>query len=102
MSSQALEHIGEVRDLYYVDPNNCKKQAIKVEYNTRFRQDFSNKSTGTSVFIIPPGNGLRHVVVAVGYSASSINGQTGTRALPRGWGYKAISQVSFRIGGSSQ
>jgi hypothetical protein len=37
-------------------------------------------------------------VIALGYNAATINGQTGTRALPRGWGYQAISQVSFRIG----
>lgn len=102
MSSQSLVRIGAPLDLYYTDTENARKQKTKVEYNTRFRQDFSNKSTGVSVFTIPPGNGLRHVVIVVGYDAASINGQTGDRALPRGWGYQAISQVSFRIGGSSQ
>jgi len=101
-SSQALARIGAPIDLYYADAENAKVQAIPVEYNTRFSQDFSNKGAGTSVFLIPPGNGLRHVVIAIGYNASSINTQTGSRALPRGWGYSAISQVSFRIGGSSQ
>lgn len=102
MSSQALARIGSPLDLYYSDAENAKVQAIKVEYNTRFSQDFSNKGAGTSVFLIPPGNGLRHVVIAIGYNASSINTQTGSRALARGWGYSAISQISFRIGGSSQ
>lgn len=101
-SSQALARIGAPIDLYYSDAENAKVQAIPVEYNTRFSQDFSNKGTGVSVFLIPPGNGLRHVVIALGYNAASINTQTGSRALPRGWGYSAISQVSFRIGGSSQ
>lgn len=101
-TSQAMVRIGEETDLYYTDPKNCEKQAIPVEYNTRFRQDFSNKGTGVSVFTIPPGNGLRHIVVVLGYNAASINGQLGAQALPRGWGYQAISQVSFRIGGSSQ
>jgi hypothetical protein len=41
-------------DLYYIDPDNCKVESIPVEYNTRYSQDFSNKSSGTSVFIIPP------------------------------------------------
>ena len=59
--------------------------------NTRFRQDFSNKSAGVSVFIIPPGNGLRHVVVVLGYTATGgpgidISGQLGANALERGWG----------------
>lgn len=101
-SSQSLVRIGEETDLYYTDPKNCEKQAIPVEYNTRFQSEFSNKGTGVSVFTVPPGNGLRHIVVVLGYNAASINGQGGASALPRGWGYQAISQISFRIGGSSQ
>lgn len=101
-TSQAMVRIGEDTDLYYTDPKNCEKQAIPVEYNTRFQSEFSNKGTGVSVFTIPPGNGLRHVVVVVGYNAGTLAGQLGAQALPRGWGYQAISQVSFRIGGSSQ
>jgi hypothetical protein len=101
-SSQALARVGAPIDLYYSDAENAKVQAIPVEYNTRYSQEFSNKGTGVSVFLIPPGNGLRHVVIALGYNAASINTQTGSRALPRGWGYSAISQISFRIGGSSQ
>ena len=38
----------------------------------------------------------------LGYNAATINGQNGTLALEQGWGYSAIDQVSFRIGGSSQ
>lgn len=98
MSSQALVRIGSPLDLYYTDPDNARKQKIKVEYNTRFRSDFSNKSTGVSVFTIPPGNGLRHCLIVIGYEASTLAGQNGSRALPRGWGYSALSQVSFRIG----
>ena len=55
-----------------------------------------------SVFTIPPGNGLRHILIVIGYSAAALAGNTGLYALPRGWGYSAISQISFRIGGSSQ
>jgi hypothetical protein len=101
-SSGAFSDLGKHEDLYYTDPDNCKVESIPLEYNTRFSQDFSNKSSGTSVFIIPPGNGLKHVVITLGYRASSINNQTGEYALPRGWGYQALEQVSFRIGGSSQ
>lgn len=103
MSSQALSVVAhEVEDLYYTDPANCKVQAIPVEMNTRFRQDFSNKGTGSSTFIIPPGNGLRCPVIVLGYKASTLAGNTGLNALPRGWGYNALVQLSFRIGGSSQ
>ena len=54
------------------------------------------------MLIVPPGNGLKHVIVVLGYRAASITDQSGEYALPRGWGYHAIEQVSFRIGGSSQ
>lgn len=63
-------------------------------------QDFSNK-VGSSTFIVPPGNGLKHVVIVLGYNATA-GGQTGENALCKGWGYQAIEQISFRIGGSSQ
>lgn len=53
-SSGAFTDLGEREDLYYTDPANCKVESIPVEYNTRYSQDFSNKSSGTSVFIIPP------------------------------------------------
>ena len=101
-SSQALARVGAPIDLYYTDAENAKVQAIPVEYNTRFSQDLANKTAGVSVFLIPSGNGLRHVVIALGYRAASINGQTGQYALERGWGYSALRNISFRIGGSSQ
>ena len=104
MSSHALLRVGEDVDLFYTDPKNCEKQAIPVEYNTRFTQAFSNLGQGVSVFTIPPGNGLRHILIVVGYSAAALAaaGNTGLYGLPRGWGYQAIKQISFRIGGSSQ
>jgi len=101
-SSHALLRVGEMEDLYYSDPANCKKQSIPVEYNTRFVLELSNKTAGTSVFTIPPGNGIRHIICALGYDAASINTQAGKFALSRGWGYSAIAQISFRVGGSSQ
>ena len=100
-TSGAFTDLGKVEDLYYTDPDNCKVEAIPVEYNTRFTQDFSNKSSGSSTFIIPPGNGLKHVVIVLGFNATA-GGQTGENALCKGWGYNAIQQISFRIGGSSQ
>jgi hypothetical protein len=102
MSSHALLRVGEDIDLFYTDPKNCEKQSIPVEYNTRFSQAFSNLGQGVSVFTIPPGNGVRHILIVIGYSAAALAGNTGGAALARGWGYQAIRQVSFRIGGSSQ
>jgi len=103
MSSHALLRVGEEVDLYYTDPKNCEKQSIPVEYNTRFTQAFSNLTQGVSVYTIPPGNGIRHVLIVIGYDAvAPFNTNTGGAALPRGWGYQAIKQISFRVGGSSQ
>lgn len=103
-SSQALVRVGEPVDLYYTDHANCKKQAIPVEYDTRYSQEFSNKQSGVSVMIIPPNQAVRHAVIVLGYSAATITTITanGASALPRGWGYSALQQLSFRIGGSSQ
>ena len=100
-SAHALVHIGEPRDLYYTDEKNCMKQSIPVDYNTRYTQNFTNLGAGTSVFVIPPNQGVRHAVIVIGYNAGSLSTVSGY-ALERGWGYSAIQQVSFRIGGSSQ
>jgi len=108
--SGAFTDLGKREDLYYTDPDNCKVESIPVEYNTRFSQDFSNKLSGSSTFIIPPGNGLKHVVICLQYAPNraDINllyaGQAnqGDYCLATAWGYNAIRQISFRIGGSSQ
>jgi hypothetical protein len=91
-------------DMYYTDHENCKKQSIPVEYDTRYTQAFTNLTSGVSVFTLPPSQGYRHVVIVLGFNAGSLTAPTagGVNALQRGWGYQAISQLSFRIGGSSQ
>jgi hypothetical protein len=100
--SGAFTDLGASEDLYYTDPDNCKVESIPVEYNTRFTQNFSNPNSGSSTFIIPPGNGLKHVVICLGYDAATLANVTSDNALPPAWGYAAIRQISFRIGGSSQ
>lgn len=103
-TSGAFTDLGKTEDLYYTDPDNCKVESIPVEYNTRFTQSFSNLGAGSSTFIIPPGNGLKHIVITLGYNAgnAAIAAQAGQNYLPKGWCYNAIRQVSYRIGGSSQ
>ena len=103
-SSQALVRVGEMLDMYYTDHENCKKQSIPVEYDTRYTQAFTNLTSGVSVFTLPPSQGYRHVVIVLGFNAGSLTAPTagGVNALQRGWGYQAIAQLSFRIGGSSQ
>ena len=106
--SGAFTDLGKREDLYYTDPDNCKVESIPVEYNTRFSQDFSNKGSGSSTFIIPPGNGLKHVVICLQYNAANggvstlATSASGDAVLTKGWGYNAIRQISFRVGGSSQ
>jgi hypothetical protein len=86
--------------MYYTDADNAKKQAIPVEYDTRYTSAFSNLTSGTSVLTIPPNQGIRHVIIVLKYSAAQITAATagGVGALERGWGYSALSQLSFRIG----
>jgi len=45
---------------------------------------------------------MKHILIVLGYNASTITSQSGENALELGWGYNAIQQISFRIGGSSQ
>jgi hypothetical protein len=54
---------------------------------------------GSQVFTIPPNQGVQDVVVEM--VIAGLGAQVGL-ALPRGWGYALIKQVSFRYGGSSQ
>ena len=101
-SAQALVRVGGPLDVYYQDSDNAKKQVIPTITDQRYTQEFNNKGQGTSVFTIPPNNGISHVLLVMGYNASTVNDISGSFALQRGWGYEDIQQVSFRVGGSSQ
>ena len=103
MSIQAQIRPGREVDLYYMNEMTAMKQAFPVCMNTRFTQDLTNKTSGSSTFIIPPSNGINQVVCVLGWNAGTWTtaGALGC-ALPRGWGYSAIKQVSVRYGGSSQ
>jgi hypothetical protein len=86
-------------DLYYYDGETSRRQAFACSQNTKYIQEFSNKSGGSSVFTIPPNMGIQDIVCS--FKFAGIPTSTGL-ALPRGWGYALIKQVSFRYGGSSQ
>lgn len=98
-SAQDLSRPGEPLDLFYYDGETSKKQAFPTTQNTKYVQEFSNKSGGSSVFTIPPNSGIQDIVCS--FSFAGLATPTGL-ALPRGWGYALIKQVSFRYGGSSQ
>ena len=44
-TSGAFTDLGSTEDLYYTDPQNCKVEAIPLEYNTRFTQDFTDRKS---------------------------------------------------------
>ena len=69
--------------------------------NTKYRQAFTNLTQGTNVFTIPPNNGIQDIVCNLVLPAITGTGFGGI-ALPPGWGYSAIKQISWRYGGLTQ
>lgn len=100
VSTQDMVRPGECVDLFYYDGQTSKKACYGTTQNTKYVQQFSNTSGGSSVFTIPPNSGVQDIVCSFKF-AGLTTGVTGL-ALPRGWGYALIKQVSFRYGGSSQ
>lgn len=97
-SVQDMVRPGSVMDIYYYDADTSKKQAFPVTVNTKYVQQFANLTGGSSVFTIPPNNGLQDIVCT--FVLPALNDVSGL-ALPRGWGYALIKQVSYRYGGLS-
>ena len=97
-STQDLVRPGECVDLYYYDGETSKRQCFPTTQNTKFVQNFQAKTAGSSVFTIPPNQGIQDVVCEFVFN----NPGAGAYQIPRGWGYALIKQVSFRYGGSSQ
>jgi hypothetical protein len=104
-SVQQMVRPGKCVDLYYADPMTAEKNCWRTTQNTRYVQDFANKSGGSSVLTIPPNNGVQDVVltfeIPAGANGNSVFDGRGL-ALPSAWGYSAIKQISYRYGGSSQ
>ena len=102
-SVQQLVRPGKCVDLYYPDPETAHKQCYRTIQNTRYVQQFANLTGGSSVFTIPPNNGIQDIVMTFELPASGESGFVANGlAIPAGWGYALIKQVSFRYGGSSQ
>jgi len=99
VSVQEMVRPSEPVDLYYYDAETSKKQAFPTTQNTKYVQQFANLTGGSSVFTIPPQNGIQDVVCTFIFDGP---GAVTGLALPSGWGYALIRQVSFRYGGSSQ
>ena len=101
VSVQEMVRPSEAVDLYYYDAETSKKQAFATTQNTKYVQQFANLTGGSSVFTIPPQNGIQDIVVNATFDAIQAGGVEGL-ALPAGWLWGLVRQVSFRYGGSSQ
>ena len=107
MAASQQIRAGHKTDLYYADAANVCAQARPTILQTRYTQELSNKSGGTSVFTIPPAPaGASHIVIVLGWAQGTLNNPTVAAntalALPLGWAYNALTQVSYRVGGSQQ
>jgi hypothetical protein len=100
-SVQQLVRPGKCVDVYYPDPETAKKQCFRTTQNTRYVQQFANLTGGSSVFTIPPNNGIQDIVLVFEIPDLTVGNANGL-GLNRGWGYSLIKQISFRYGGSSQ
>lgn len=102
-SVQQLVRPGRCVDLYYPDPETAHKQCYRTTQNTRYVQAFANLSGGSSVFTIPPNNGVQDIILTLELPAQGESGVDYTGAgLSAAWGYALVNRVSFRYGGSSQ
>jgi len=101
-STQDMVRPGECIDLYYYDAETSKKQCFPTTVNTKYVQSFTNFGGGSSVFTIPPTNGIQDIVCQFVMPALTAGMSASGLSLPRAWGYALIKQVSFRYGGSSQ
>jgi len=99
VSVQEMVRASEPMDLYYYDAETSKKQAFATTQNTKYVQQFANLTGGSSVFTIPPQNGIQDIVINASFASP---GSDTELALPAGWLWALVRQVSFRYGGSSQ
>jgi hypothetical protein len=102
MSVQEMVRPSEAMDLYYYDAETSKKQAFATTQNTKYVQQFANLTGGSSVFTIPPQNGIQDIVVNASFAPLSAGAVADNYSLPAGWLWALVRQVSFRYGGSSQ
>lgn len=90
---------GKCEDIYYANPETTKKQCIPTKQTTKYVQGFNTLGAGTNTFLIPANFGLQGVCLSLNLPQPTSG--TGL-AVPRGWGYALIKQISYRIGGSTQ
>ena len=101
-SVQQLVRPGKCVDLYYPDPETAHKQCYRTIQNTRYIQQFQSLGAGSSVFTIPPNNGIQDIILTLELPSQADGFTYNGSAIPSSWGYGLVKQVSFRYGGSSQ
>lgn len=99
-STQQMLVKGKCEEIYYPSEDLTKKECLRTKQNTKFVQSLTQLGAGTSIFTLPPNFGIQDVIIQMQLPNFSA-GTTGL-ALPRGWGYALIKQVSYRVSGSSQ
>jgi len=102
VSVQEMVRPSEAMDLYYYDAETSKKQAFATTQNTKYVQQFANLTGGSSVFTIPPQNGIQDIVINASFDPLVEGFEPANYSLPAGWLWALVRQVSFRYGGSSQ
>ena len=100
-STQQILVPGKCEDIYYVNPENTKKECLRTKVSTKYSQALTQLGGGTSVFLFPANFGLQDIVVQMALPNLGTGAGTGL-ALPLGWGYALIKSISYRVAGSTQ
>jgi hypothetical protein len=101
-SVQSLVIPGSCVDTYYAGVSNTEKQCFPSKVQNKFYVNFASTAGGSSsTFLFNPNQGVTDIVVELRIPASF--GSLGTvPAFSRGWGYRALKNISFRYANSAQ
>jgi hypothetical protein len=99
-SVQSMVTPGSCIDTFYAGISNVEKQCFPSRVQNKFYIDFNSKNPGsTSVVTFNPNQGVTDIVVEL--QLPDLSGVVGLVAN-RGWGYKALKNISVRYGTAPQ
>ena len=99
-SVQSMVTPGTCVDTFYAGVSNTEKQCFPSRVQNKFYIDFNSKSPGsTSVVTFNPNQGQTDIVVELQFP--DLSGVAGL-VVNRGWGYKALKNISVRYGTAPQ
>jgi hypothetical protein len=93
MQDQLVENVqtslrpGDIKDTFYYGESNSCKSAYAAVVNTRFVQNFTNLSAGTSQFTISPLQGVSDIILNFQLGSTFGGGGASPGNLPQGWAY---------------